>query len=100
MLKNFRCKRCGECCHSPRLYKADIKRIEKAGIKDFYYMDNFEVPYINDVNDWCMFLKRIKNKISCKIYNYRPKICRQYPSRLIKGSCKPEKLASDKLFEK
>ena len=31
MMKNFKCKRCGSCCYTPRLYKEDIKRIKKAG---------------------------------------------------------------------
>jgi Fe-S-cluster containining protein len=46
-----------------------------------------------------MFLKRNK-KTSCKIYKARPDICRIYPSKLINNDCKPEKLASDKLFRK
>jgi len=27
----------------------------------------------------CIFLERHRKKCSCKIYNYRPKVCRKYP---------------------
>src|SRR3989339_270711 len=95
MLKNFKCKRCGECCRSPRLYRADIARIKKAGHKkeDFVYADNFGSNYIKDKKGWCIFLKKNKETNSCIIYEFRPKICRLYPTELINGSCKPEKLA-------
>lgn len=100
MLKNFTCKRCGSCCHSPRLYKPDIERIKKLGYKekDFIYTDNFGNNYIKDNKEWCMFLKR--GKIAeCKIYKARPRICRQYPSELIYGSCKPVELNFDRYLE-
>ena len=102
MLKNFKCKRCGECCRSPRLYKADIERIKKAGYKeeDFVYTDNLGTSYIKDKRDWCMFLRKGKKTTSCVIYNFRPKICRLYPTTLIKGRCKPAKLAFDSYLEK
>jgi Fe-S-cluster containining protein len=98
-MKNFKCKRCGSCCRSPRLYKKDIERINKAGHKDFIYSDNFGNNYIKDKNGWCLFLKKGKTA-SCKIYQARPKICRQYPSELVNGSCKPIELAFDRYLEK
>lgn len=101
MAKGFKCTRCGECCHSPRLSKKDIERIRKSGYKeeDFVYIDEIENMYIRDENDWCMFLNKGK-AASCKIYEARPKICRLYPSELINESCKPEKLAFDAYMEK
>ena len=102
MLKNFKCNRCGECCRSPRLYKKDIERIKKKGYKEeeFVYADNFGNKYIKDKKGWCMFLDKNKKMGSCKIYGARPKICRLYPTRLIKGSCKPEELEFDRYLEK
>jgi len=100
MLKNFRCKRCGECCRSPRLSKTDIKGIKKGGYNEEEFVENFPMGnYIKENKGWCIFLVKEK-KAFCKIYKARPSICRQYPSELINGSCKPEKLASDRLFEK
>ena len=101
MPKNFKCKRCGSCCNPPRLYKQDIERIKKLGYKekDFIYTDNFNNHYIKDKKGRCMFLKKTK-PASCIIYKNRPKICRQYPSELVNGSCKPITLAFDKYLEK
>jgi len=98
MLKNHQCKRCGQCCHSPRLNKKDLERLEKAGYKDFLYTDNFNNNYMKDEKGWCLFLKKGK-LYSCEIYNFRPKICRQYPSELVNGSCKPVELAFDNYLE-
>jgi Fe-S-cluster containining protein len=58
-----------------------------------------DIHYLKEKDKKCMFLKKGK-KTACRIYNARPKICRQYPSELINRSCKPEELASDKLFQK
>lgn len=100
MLKNFKCKRCGKCCRSPRLSKADIKRIKKAGYKKEDFLESFPVgKYIKEKNGWCIFLTRGKRAF-CNVYNARPEICKLYPSELINGNCKPEKLASDKLFDR
>lgn len=99
-LKNFKCKQCGSCCHSPRLYKEDILRIRQVGYNedDFVYTDNFGVNYLKDKDKKCMFLKKGKTN-SCLIYENRPKICRLYPSELANGSCKPVELAFDKYLE-
>jgi Fe-S-cluster containining protein len=98
-MKNHKCKRCGKCCHSPRLFSKDIERINKAGIKDFIYTDNFKNNYIKDKYGWCMFLNKGKTA-ECKIYKARPKICRQYPSELRDKNCQPIELAFDKYLEK
>jgi len=99
MVKKFRCRRCGECCRSPRLTKSDINRIKKLGYKEEEFTESFPIGnYVKEKNSWCMFIKKGRQAF-CKIYNARPSICWQYPSELINGSCKPEKLASDRLFE-
>jgi len=99
MIKNFKCKRCGECCISPRLYVNDIARIKKQGHSEDSFVIQFRnKKYMKLKNGKCVFLKPNKRTKSCTIYQSRPKICREYPIRLIKGSCKPEVLASDKLF--
>lgn len=100
MLKDFKCKRCGECCRTPRLFKKDIERIKESGYKeeDFVYIDDLGNKYIKDKDGWCMFLKRGKI-VACKIYEARAEICRMYPTELHNGSCKPVELAFDKYLE-
>lgn len=101
MLKGFTCTRCGECCKiSPSLSSADIHRIKKLGYPEEQFVDiapNGEA-YMQMKRGWCVFLRKNKEIYSCKIYGHHPKICRQYPIRLINGSCKPEILSSDQLF--
>ncbi|MBW2989753.1 YkgJ family cysteine cluster protein [Candidatus Woesearchaeota archaeon] len=101
MADKFECTRCGECCRPPRLYAFDIKRIKKIGYReeDFSYRDNFGNSYIKEKKGWCMFLKKGK-KASCRIYGARPRICRQYPSELRGGSCRPVELAFDRYLER
>jgi len=146
-MKNFKCKRCGDCCYTPRLTKKDILRMKKAGLKDFVFTDNFGVKYIKEKNGKCMFLKcqnstsfkkggllhkpQINkwnsehaqkplenhcdfkhatpaltegfltqgNKATCTIHLYRAEICRQYPTCLNNGSCKPVEFSFDKYLK-
>ena len=87
--KGFRCGRCGSCCYPPRLYPSDIKRIKKAGLKDFIFIDHRGFKYIDENQKGrCIFLKQ-KKIYSCAIYDARPRICRLYPSKLIDGDCRP-----------
>jgi len=102
MLKGFSCNRCGACCRSPRLYPEDVRRILDLGNRkqDFVQKDIRGRSYMQEKDGWCIFLAKKGKKASCKIYPFRPNICRQYPSELRNGSCTPETLASDKLFTK
>ena len=101
MIKNFHCKRCGECCYPPRLFATDIKRIKKAGYEDFVYTDDLKNTYMKDKkNNKCIFLRKKGKIFECSIYPYRPKVCREYPSELVNGSCKPEKLRFDSFSER
>ena len=95
----WKCKRCGECCNTPRLFKEDIRRIKAAGFKDFIYYDNLNNAYMKDRDGKCMFLSK-GEVAACLIYDIRPTICRQYPTELRDGNCKPEELAFDRFLEK
>lgn len=77
------CLDCANCCKSipPMLVKSDVKRIAKhLGLKE----KEFEQKYlkIDDDGDMvmgtspCIFLE---NDNTCRIYEVRPKACRQYP---------------------
>ena len=96
--KTFRCRRCGECCkkYTIRLLKDDIKRIKNKCYNEVYFLDKETIgPYkgkfiLKKINERCVFLKKKDNTYFCKIYDIRPKICKQYPffGKSIE-SCKP-----------
>ncbi len=106
--KTFVCDRkCGECCIKliVKLNKPDIKRIKKLGCKenDFVELDYHLLKQgmcvlkkKSDYNDGCIFLERNKQGLySCKIYNARPLVCKEYP--FLKRNAKTE-TCKPKLF--
>jgi Fe-S-cluster containining protein len=93
--ENFKCVRCADCCKfTVILDKQDLKKI-KTNLKDYEKYINLETdpPRIKLKNDKCIFLDNNNTtKSSCKIYAFRPKICKRYP--FFKGiknleTCKP-----------
>ena len=96
-MKNFKCKRCGSCCHiSPWVSRADIKRIERFGKKDFYEVAHNGLHFLKMVDGHCIFLKKNKKTAACKIYEARPTTCRLYPAKVrANGDCRPETLSFD-----
>lgn len=79
----FECKKsCGYCCTlRVRLSLFDIIRIMRAGYKKKHFLekDLRGKPVIKMVNGKCYFLHRKNGKARCKIYEHRPKVCREYP---------------------
>ena len=94
MLNNdFKCKRCGECCKILTIYvnKRDSARINKLGYEDYNDFDNFiKKPILKKPNNKCIFLTKVGKKYSCKIYESRPKACKDYPPNIKNNSCKPK----------
>ncbi len=96
--KDFKCERCGECClkYTVKLTHEDIRKIKKAGYKDFAERDDFDKKYgeyaLKRPSDRCIFLEAHDGMWKCRIYDHRPKICREYPFLGIEEipSCKPE----------
>jgi Fe-S-cluster containining protein len=83
VFRNIDCMQCANCCKttSPLLLDEDIKRISKhlkLSPKEFYtlYVKRDEDGDLVFKNVPCVFLD---NKNSCKIYNHRPKACKEYP---------------------
>ncbi|MGA3060775.1 MAG: YkgJ family cysteine cluster protein [Candidatus Bathyarchaeia archaeon] len=76
----FRCKTCGICCctQPPDVDKAEQKRIETKGFRDFLDRpDETGIVWIRRKKDGsCHFLTK-NNK--CVIYDLRPAICRLEP---------------------
>ena len=84
------CDRCGYCCTlRVKLSWLDILRIKKVGFspKQYLIKDVNNKNTIKLVNGDCFFLERHNNTTFCKIYNHRPKVCRNYPSWNDKEDC-------------
>ena len=77
------CLECANCCKSipPIVNETDVRRISKyLGIK----ITDFKSLYIIEDEDMDMVIKNspcsfLENDNKCKIYEFRPKACREYP---------------------
>ncbi len=89
-MQEFKCKHCGKCCSFiVKLRLIDVFKIMKLGYKkkEFATKDARGNSIIKIINGDCFFLRRQNNKSYCKVYNQRPKVCRQYPSELQLKEC-------------
>ena len=74
--ERFVCKNCGRCCRlKVEPSREDIKRIKKAGYKDFL----IDEKYMKKVNGHCIFLKTKKGISSCTINKIKPELCKKWP---------------------
>jgi Fe-S-cluster containining protein len=93
--ENFSCKRCGECCREliVKLYKKEIDDIKKAGFgKDFFSYDpHIRSHVLKKTRGKCIFLGKKEREFYCRIYEIRPRVCREYPfvNSLEVENCKP-----------
>jgi Fe-S-cluster containining protein len=71
----FKCAACGDCCRfrTTPIEKADVKRLEAAGYKDFYEIKGD--MRLRRQRGKCIFLKDDK----CSVYEHRPTVCREFP---------------------
>ena len=107
--QNFQCNRyCGECCKRlvVEVTPSEIKKIKSLGYKEedflekgFFHPEKFT---LKRNKNGCIFLKKEEDgKYSCKIYENRPKICKDYPffnSNEVK-SCLPQDLYPNVFFK-
>lgn len=84
------CKKCAECCKNFPFVNISVKEInvlekvtgihprmfthEKGTVVEEYFLQFQE-------NGYCFFLKEHKGSFSCGVYEARPGICKNYPSR-------------------
>jgi len=87
----FKCKRCATfCCKlgGPKLTEKNIEQISRSG----YSVEEFLESASNSLNSKkdgsCIFLKfeAERNIYTCKIYDFRPALCRLYPFHIDKVS--------------
>ena len=75
--KEFKCIRCGRCCRLKlKLYPADIKKIKRAGHKNF-----LDGKYVKRINGYCKFLKIDAGLAKCKLQKIKPIICQEFPRK-------------------
>ena len=73
--KDFKCKRCGHCCHYRiMLTKEDIALIESKGYTDFT-----DGRTMNMTHGHCVFMNHKKKVANCRIHSIRPEICSNFP---------------------
>ncbi len=85
--QSFQCNRyCGECCKkfAVEVSESEISRIKSLGCKedDFLEKDFFGsgTNVLKRGKNGCIFLKKeAGSEYSCKIYEKRPKTCKEYP---------------------
>jgi len=79
-MKKFNCKCCGYCCTLiPKISFLEMLKIWVNGYKGFTTRDGSGRRCIRIVAGDCFFLERKGKFSSCKIYNLRPRVCRDYP---------------------
>jgi len=87
-MNDFKCEKCGYCCTlRVRLSLLEFLKIYFKGKRNFSEKGSNNKRYIKIENNKCFFLTKKDKKPFCKIYQYRPKMCREYPGD-IKGTCK------------
>lgn len=72
--EKFKCQMCGNCCgfRVIPLTKEDVKRLEDGGYRDF--TSHRGEPCLKRVRGKCVFYKD-----RCSVYEFRPKVCREFP---------------------
>lgn len=85
-LKNFKCKKCGNCCKATGF--VHISKSETKKIADYLNMDYYE--FKKKFTEWILFggrVLKVKDDASCifleknlcKIYEVRPTQCKTFP---------------------
>lgn len=80
--KQMRCKRCGYCCTLiAKITFLEMLRIMLRGYLNFAEKDPKGRRCIKLISKDCYFLVRKDRTTRCRIYNIRPQVCRDFPSK-------------------
>jgi len=92
------CNKCGACCKNfpyIELSQNEINLLEQATALHFAVFTNLKGNAVKEyflqfqANGDCFFLNENKGRYSCGVYDARPEICKNYPSKLgQKKACK------------
>lgn len=92
-MSKFECKQCGNCClnlydaYQTTATKRDYNKWKKLGRDDILFwvdpddLDIWISPRTNEYVERCPWLRKVprENRYTCRIYDLRPKHCREYP---------------------
>ena len=73
--------RCGLCCClTVKLESEDIKRIKALGFKQDFFVETVAKSQkaLKRINGYCRFVQIEDGIATCKIYEHRPKVCREF----------------------
>lgn len=84
------CKKCADCCKNypfVELSKNEINSLEQVAELNFYVFTNKKGKEVDEYflqfqeNGDCFFLNENNGSYSCGVYEERPGICKNYPSK-------------------
>lgn len=100
--EKFRCRNCGYCCTLlVLLSEGEIDRIKKLGYEEneFVGTDGRGRKRLRMKSYYCYFMGLHKGESFCRIYEARPKICRDFPFfKNHTAECMPPRLFDDGVF--
>ncbi len=77
------CKRCGKCCREIRAYGMKNEKDLKIMQLIFPWYRMFYILRTDDDNNIVLSCKNLNRNGKCKIYKFRPLLCRNYPKKYI-----------------
>jgi len=82
---DFKCLRCGKCCRfKVKLSLEDIARIRSKGFDDFFVVEDGNF-YFKRPHGYCIFLKFEDGLFTCKIHDFKPEGCKEFPFKIQDG---------------
>lgn len=77
------CSKCGKCCREIRAYGMKDEKDLKFMQLIFPWYKRFYILKKDENNELTLSCKYLSEDGSCKVYKFRPFICRNYPERII-----------------
>lgn len=77
------CNKCGNCCRNIRAFGLKNEKELKLMQLIFPHYKNFYIIAEDDNKELILSCKHLNKNNECNIYNKRPRLCRNYPSKYI-----------------
>lgn len=87
-IKKGRCKKCGECCQALAIQYPDffnhLPRVLNLTIK--WHKFRYGFSYLNRESNYLLYRCNLTRPDgTCRIYHFRPRLCREYPKVRLYG---------------